>query len=258
MLRPIGVFDSGLGSISVIRVLVRELPEEHIIYFADRRNYPYGMKSREELRAIVERGIGRLGAYDPKCVIVASITPSMLILNDLRLGSSIPLFGVYLHQCLERAVELFNSSNIAVLASRALVRSVELQDVFRAYMSRASVTLVDATELIDIVESSRFLHGDAMHAIADVCRRLLRDASIDCIVLGSTHIALIEDALHSLYPNIKMMNPVMDTVARVKAYLGEHGMLSREGAEGSRLSVIDADEHIAEVLRRLGLEFRPI
>ncbi len=264
-MQPICVFDSGLGSISVIKVLMHELPKEHIVYFADRRNYPYGLKSREELRDIVGRGIRRLEGYDPKCIIVASITPSMLVLNDLRLVSSTLLFGVYLHYSLARAVELSSSKGIAVLASRAVVRSVDLHDTFKAYMSRASITLVDATELIDMVESSRFLQDGAEHAIADVCRRLLKDASIDSIVLGSTHLALMEDVLQSLYPNIKIMNPVMDTVARVKTYLEEHGMLSREMGkeekeEEVRLSVLDVDkdEHLSSTLKRLGLRFRPI
>ncbi|MEM4192732.1 MAG: hypothetical protein QXR04_02235, partial [Candidatus Nitrosocaldus sp.] len=72
-MQPICVFDSGLGSISVIKVLMDEMPKEHIVYFADRSNYPYGLKSREELRDIVGRGIRRLEGYDPKCIIVASI-----------------------------------------------------------------------------------------------------------------------------------------------------------------------------------------
>ncbi|MEM2923259.1 MAG: aspartate/glutamate racemase family protein [Candidatus Nitrosocaldus sp.] len=264
-MQPICVFDSGLGSISVIRELMHELPEEHIVYFADRRNYPYGLKSREELRDIVARGIRRLEEYDPKCIVIASITPSMLVLNDLRLVSSTLLFGVYLHSSIARAVELSSSKGIVVLTSRAIVRSVDLHDVFKAYMSRASITLVDATELIDMVESCRFLQDGARHVIADVCRRLLKDASIDSIVLGSTHLALIEDVLQSLYPNIKVMNPVMDTIARVKAYLEEHGMLAKgidkdKDKEEVRLSVLDVDkdEHLASTLKRLGLRFRSI
>lgn len=264
-MRPIGVFDSGLGSISVIRALMHELPREHIVYLADRSNYPYGLKSREELREVIARGIERLEGYDPKCIVVASITPSMLVLNDLRLKSSTLLFGVYLHQCLARAVESSSSKGIVVLASRALVRSVDLQDTFKAYMSMVSVTLVDATELIDVVESSRFLDDDARHVIANSCSRLLRDASIDSIVLGSTHLVLIEDVMQSLYPNVKIMNPVMDTVARVKAYLEEHGMLGKDkegekGDEEARLSVIDVDkdEQLADILKRLGLRFKPI
>ncbi len=261
IMQPIGVFDSGLGSISVVKELMNALPDEHILYLADRRNYPYGLKSREELREIIARGISRLEEYNPKCIVVASITPSMLVLNDLRLRSSTLLFGVYLHHSLARAVEESSSKSISILASRAVVRSVDLQDVFKAYMSRASITLVDATELIDLVESCRFLEDDAKQVIADTCRRLLKDASIDTLVLGSTHIALIEDTLHQLYPNIRMMNPVVDTVARVKAYLEEHGMLTKS-ADDVRLRVLDVDvdkdEHLASTLKRLGLIFRPI
>ncbi|MEM4277470.1 MAG: aspartate/glutamate racemase family protein [Candidatus Nitrosocaldus sp.] len=259
-MQPIGVFDSGLGSISVIRELMHELPDEHILYLADRRNYPYGLKSKEELREIVARGVSRLEEYDSKCIVVASITPSMLVLNDLRLESSTPLFGVYLHQSIARAVEESSSKSIAVLASRAVVRSVDLQDVFKAYMSRASIMLVDSTELIDLVESCRFLEDDTKQVIADACRRLLKDASIDSLVLGSTHIALIEDTLHQLYPNVRMMNPVIDTVARVKVYLEEHGMLARGMNDDLRLSVLDVDkdERLGSTLKRLGLRFRPI
>ena len=92
---PIAVFDSGIGSLSVIRELRREVPNEDLLYLADRAHFPYGTKSFPEMREIIINTINYLRRYKPKVVVVASNTPSVQVLDDVRkLISDISLIGV--------------------------------------------------------------------------------------------------------------------------------------------------------------------
>ena len=91
---PIVVFDSGIGSISVIREIKRELPNENLIYFADKANFPYGKKSQNDLFKIVQNTIKYLERFRPKLIIIASNTPSIQIIDEIRSLTTIPLMGV--------------------------------------------------------------------------------------------------------------------------------------------------------------------
>ena len=91
---PIVVFDSGIGSISVIREIKRELPNENLIYFADKANFPYGKKSQIDLFKIVHNTIKYLERFHPKLIIIASNTPSIQVVDKIRSLTNIPLMGV--------------------------------------------------------------------------------------------------------------------------------------------------------------------
>ena len=83
--KPLAVFDSGIGSLSVIESLRREMPNESIVYLADRAHYPYGNKTNRQLRSIIIQTLKYLEKFDPKAIIVASITPSMHVLKECKL-----------------------------------------------------------------------------------------------------------------------------------------------------------------------------
>ncbi len=248
----IAVFDSGLGSLSAVRMLMREL-DESIVYFADRANHPYGVKSKQELRDIVSRSIDMLSKeYDPKCIVVASVTPSMLVLNDLRLSKNALIFGTYL--AIDKAFTASKSKNIAILASKALVKSRELEEMLKGYI-KARFTLIDASRLISLVESGEFLNDTSI--VKDICTNSM-DPSIDTIILGSTHLSFLEDAIREIYPNASIINPIVYTVARVKEYLVNHEMLNDESkgsSKGLHVLVSKDEQGFADMLRRMGIRF---
>ena len=91
---PVAVFDSGIGSLSIIRELRREVPAEDLLYFADRAHFPYGGKSHGELREIIVNTINYLARYKPKLVVVASNTPTVQVLDEVRRQVELPVIGV--------------------------------------------------------------------------------------------------------------------------------------------------------------------
>ncbi len=257
--KPIAVFDSGLGSLAVVRMLVHELPTESIVYFADRANHPYGAKSREELKNIIANSIDMLiNEYEPKCIVVASITPSLLVLDELRLNKRALIFGTY--PCIDKASTLSKSKSIAILASKAVVKSNELDDMFKGYISRSRFTAIDASELISFVENGMFLTSKdkGRGVIERVCIKIKDDPSIDTIVLGSTHLSFIEDSIKELFPNVTIVNPVVYTVARVKEYLTNHGMLlgSDDRSKGLLHVLVSKNEHeFVDMLAKMNIRF---
>ena len=118
--RPIAVFDSGVGSLSIIKELKAEIPTEDLIYFADRENFPYGTKSPEQLNEIMIKSIKSLEPYSPKLIIMASNTPSVQVLENIRECTSIPIMGV--KPPLAEAARLTKKKHIGIMATESTLR----------------------------------------------------------------------------------------------------------------------------------------
>lgn len=116
--RPIAVFDSGLGSLSVVRELRKALPYENILYFADRMNFPYGNKSKDELKNLIIKSINFLRKYQPKLIVMASVTPSIQIYDEIKDNFSVDILPTKLP--LKRTIALTRKNHIAIMASRGI------------------------------------------------------------------------------------------------------------------------------------------
>src|SRR6185312_6159444 len=142
------VFDSGMGSLSVIKPIQKRLKAE-IIYFADQKNYPYGIKTVSQLDKIIKYTISKLQEkFSPDVIVVGSNTPSLLL--DIEKKDKI--FGVY--PPLKEAASKTRSGKIGILATRTVVKNKTLD---KYITKKIHVTKIDATPLVDLVESGRFI-----------------------------------------------------------------------------------------------------
>ncbi len=249
--RPIAVFDSGIGSLSVIQALRQELPSESIIYLADRAHYPYGRKTKEQLKTIIVQTLKFLERFDPKSIIVASITPSMLVLREARLHATVPVFGVY--PALDGAVALSKTKNIALMATEGTIQSDELDEYVKPYITNARIILINASSLVDIVESGKFLEdGNVKENIMQIMQEVKSDPKIDVAVLGSTHLPLLKDCISEIFPKLRFVNPAIDTVKQVKTYLQWHDMQSL-GNGSMKILVSKNREQFERIVRSLGI-----
>ena len=120
------MFDSGIGSLSIIRELRREVPYENLLYFADRAHFPYGTKSHPELREIIVNTINYLKRYKPKLVVVASNTPSVQVLDEVRrMITDVPIIGV--RAPLKEAARLTKKKHIGIMATEGTIRARSLR-----------------------------------------------------------------------------------------------------------------------------------
>lgn len=250
--RPVAVFDSGMGSLSVVQELRRQLPKERIIYLADRARYPYGRKSKEQLLSIVVQTMKFLEKSDPKSMVVASITPSMLVLKEARLSVNVPVFGVY--PSLDSAVGLSKTGHIAVMATEATIRSDELAEYLKPYIMSTKIVRVNASPIIDLVESGTFLDDkNVKEKIDKALNELKSDKKVDVALLGSTHLPLIQDKLTELFPNMQFVNPALDTVKQLKTYLQHHDM-ENDGGGGMKILVSKDKAQFEKIVRKLGIK----
>ena len=156
---PVAIFDSGVGSLSVVRELRKEIPCENILYFADKAHFPYGNKSHSELRQIISDTINYLQRYKPKLIIVASNTPSIQVLNELNSVSSIPLIGV--KPPLEEASKLTKKKHIGIMGTSNTIRSKEFDiQLRRRVPQHIFISKFDASPVIKLIEGGIHLNNE--------------------------------------------------------------------------------------------------
>ena len=249
--RPIAVFDSGIGSLSVIQALKQGLPNESIIYLADRAHYPYGRKTKEQLKSIIVQTLKFLEKFDPKSIIVASITPSMLVLREARLHTTVPVFGVY--PTLDGAVALSKTKHIALMATEGIIQSNELDEYVKPYIMTTKIVMVNASPMIDLIESGQFLEdANIKETITRVMHSVRSDPKIDVVILGSTHLPLIKDRIANLFPKMQFVNPALDTVRQVKTYQQQD--MTSQGKGSMQILVSKNREQFEKIIRALGIK----
>ncbi len=213
----IAVFDSGMGSLSVIKPIQKRVKAE-IIYFADQKNYPYGTKTIPKLDKIIKSTIVTLQEkFSPDVIVVGSNTPSLL----LNIEKKDKIIGVY--PPLKDAVSKTRSGNIGILATRSVVKSKALDRYIKKNVpTKIHVTKINATSLVDLVESGRFISQKQVSKY--IIQKIIKPHvvnNIDVFTLSSTHLPFLVPILKELFPSITFLDPA-DTVAKRVAKISKY------------------------------------
>ena len=244
--RPIGVFDSGVGGVSVLRDLVRLLPRERFIYYGDNKNAPYGTRSEEEIRALSLDVANWLLSRDVKAMLVACNTATSAAIQTLRERLSIPVVGM--EPALKPAYELHADGKILVLATPATLRQAKFHRLYERYGEHA--VALPCPELVEFVESGR-CEGDEIDAY--LARRFadVQGEKLAAAVLGCTHFSFLKKALGRALPGVQLLDGNEGSARRLEYLLRENGTL-REDGEGSVEFFTSGDEDVfLPLMRRL-------
>jgi len=203
------VFDSGLGSLSVIKPIRKKIKAE-VIYFADQDNYPYGTKSARQLDKIIKSTMVKLQEkFDPDIIVVGSNTPSLLL--DIEKKNKI--IGVF--PPVKEAVSKTKTGRIGILATSSVVKSKSLDKYIKQNISsKIQVTKINASLLVDLVESGKFLTKKQISK--KIIRKILSphvEKNIDVLTLSSTHLPFLLPILKELFTNVMFLDPA-DSVAQ--------------------------------------------
>jgi len=218
LVRPIAVFDAGIGSYAAVAAIQHLLPQQDILYFADRASFPYGGKSRQELLAILHRTLRYLDSFDPAAVLVASNAPSITVLDDLMGIITPPVFGV--RPPIAAALAIAGDNAVAVLGVQSMVESPELRlyaDT-QAGERKAQVHLVNASPLVELVESGTFLFApERTQAQVDAFLDALdgQHPDIAAFTLSSTHLPWLRAFIERARPGRPLFDPLDDAIAAV-------------------------------------------
>ena len=244
--RPIGVFESGVGGVSVLRDLVRLLPRERFIYYGDNKNAPYGTRSEEEIRALSLDVANWLLSRDVKAMLVACNTATSAAIQTLRERLSIPVVGM--EPALKPAYELHADGKILVLATPATLRQAKFHRLYERYGEHA--VALPCPELVEFVESGR-CEGDEIDAY--LARRFadVQGEKLAAAVLGCTHFSFLKKALGRALPGVPLLDGNEGSARRLEYLLRENGTL-REDGEGSVEFFTSGDEDVfLPLMRRL-------
>jgi glutamate racemase len=191
--QPLGVFDSGLGGISVLREIRQVLPRESVVYYADNAWCPYGLRSPDEIRERSRLATGHLIDLGAKAVVVACNTASAMAIGDLRESfPSTPIIG--LEPAVKPAVARTRTGSVGVLATPRTVAGERLRWLIETHAEGVTVHTVAAPGLVELVEDG-VLHGPAVTGALQPLLDPMLEAGVDVIVLGCTHYPFLRDAI---------------------------------------------------------------
>jgi glutamate racemase len=246
----IGVFDSGLGGLSVLAAIARALPRADLAYFADTAHVPYGAKPDDFIRGRV-LAIGRhLAEQDCKVIVVACNTATAAAVEALREAlPQIPVVGV--EPGIKPAAAASKTRRIAVLTTESTARSERLAKLIRAHAGQVTVHIEPCPGWATRVES---LHLDGAEFAAEVAAKILPllDAGADQLVLGCTHYSFLVPLLQPLAAGRAELVDVADAVARQVIRLGS---AYAEGHASLKLFASAHHERLHAALPQLGLHW---
>lgn len=217
---PIGVFDSGVGGLSIAQEIAQHLPNEHILYYADTAHVPYGARSDQEIRQLTAQAIEWLYRQGCKIAVVACNTASAFSLDYLRehYGEHFPIVGLV--PALKPAVIQTQSKVVAVLATPATFRGQLIKDVVTKFAQPAGVKVLAVTnlELVPFVESGQQMNQDCLSVLEEILQPVVTQGA-DFLVLGCTHYPFLKDAIRQVFGGKLRLIDSGQAVARQTAYI---------------------------------------
>jgi glutamate racemase len=242
-LAPIGLYDSGVGGLSVVREVLRQLPGEAIHYLADTARVPYGGRPAAELLTFNREILAYLASEGAKAILVACNTSCATALDALRPECPVPVVGLI--DAGARAA-LASGRRIAVLATEATVRSGAYERAIRALDPSADVISLACPGLVPVVEAGHRDDGVAETAVAAALAPLALH-EVDAAVLGCTHYPLLADLIgRRLGSGVKLVDPAEEAVRELAWILFERELLAPAGiAPTHQMAVTGDDAHFA-------------
>lgn len=228
---PIGIFDSGVGGLSVLRALRQQLPAENVIYLGDQGHVPYGTRSLEEVRAFsleVTRFLLHQGA---KIIVVACNTASAAALHVLRQTfPDVPFVGM--EPAVKPAAEHTHTGRVGVLATQATFQGELYASVVERFAQDVEIMTYTCPGLVDRIEKGD-LDSAVVRGILDEGLNPMLKAGIDTVVLGCTHYPFVIPAIQQITgPDVRVIDPAPAVARRTAAVLAERGWLHPEGCAG--------------------------
>lgn len=227
---PIAVFDSGLGGLSVLRELVRQMPQENFLYFGDSANAPYGSRPAEEIRAMTIAHAERLFSDGAKALVIACNTATSIAAQELRERYADKII-IGIEPALKPAIERFPNGNIVVMATETTLRERKFEELMTQYGKTCRISKCPCPQLVSYVEQGKLGGAEVEACIAQLLSDYLQP-SPDAIVLGCTHFPFLKEAIAKVVGAQPLILDGADGTAKeTKRRLAQAGLL-REG-EGS-------------------------
>lgn len=243
--RPIGVFDSGVGGISTLSAMRRELPDEHFLYFGDTANAPYGTKPREQVLSLVRQVAEHLLAQQVKAIAIACNTATSVAAAELRGTYDLPIIGI--EPALKPAAENRHGGSILVLATPVTLKLEKFARLMSLYGEGA--VRVPCPGLMDLVEREDFMAA-GKYLIELLAPYDLDE--VDAVVLGCTHYVFLRPLLRAMLPeHVQLFDGNEGTARQLRRVLDQRSLLAAPGSGGLTLQTSGDPNKVIPQMERL-------
>jgi glutamate racemase len=254
--RPIGVFDSGVGGLTVLHELLVHLPQEDFVYLADTANFPYGPRSQAELERIALQATEELVRRRVKLLVVACNSAASAALPALQRRMMQTTIGVEVIGVVRpgaiHAVAATRNGRVGLLATQATVDSGAYAEAVAAADPHVSLTEVACPDLADLIEAGFPYDQQVVDTVRRYCAPL-RDAGVDTVILGCTHYPLVRPILQRMLgPGVTLIHSGEPLARQAEHVLGSRGLATRRTAEGEYSFLCTGD---VEAFREPGSRF---
>ena len=242
---PIGVFDSGVGGLTVAREIMRQIPNERIVYFGDTARVPYGSKSKDNIIKFSRQIIRFLQTENVKAIVIACNTASALALDEMQREFDLPILGV-VKPGAKVAVETTANKRIGLIGTEANIRSGVYTRYIKSLDDEAKVFEKACPLFVPLVEEG-WLHDDITLQVASRYLEELKEKDIDTLIMGCTHYPLIRSTIRKVMGDkVNLVNPAYETAIELKNLLERDNLANKCDVDSPssmyRFYVSDAEE----------------
>ena len=237
---PICFFDSGIGGATILKEVLKKLPNENYIYYADSKNNPYGNKTKKELFEIVDNIVEQLTKYNPKLIVCACNTATAMVLNDIRKTyKDITFIGT--EPAVKTIYDKYKTKKTLILTTKGTGESKRFKKLYNTYKTK-DTTLIEAPELARIIEKNENPYP--------YLNKILKDCkNIEIVVLGCTHFPLVKNEISKILPNVEFIDGSMGIANRIENLLQNN----KNTSKGS-VKIIEApkktEERILKIIKK--------
>ena len=254
--RPIGVFDSGVGGLTVLRELRRQLPRESTVYLGDEARMPYGEREPAEVLRFTREAVRWFQERDVKLVVLACNTATAVALESVREAAGVPVVGV-IRPGAAAAITATSRRAIGVLATRLTVRSGAYFRALRDLDPLVDVLQQPAPKLVPLIEAGSARSDVARDAVREYVTPMLSEGAavapgVDTILLGCTHYPLVRWAIEAVAgPEVRVVDSATTTALAVREVLESHGIGSKADAPAHEVLATGEAARFREIARAM-------
>lgn len=257
--KAIGIFDSGIGGLTVLKEIIKRLPHENTVYLGDTARVPYGIKSPETVTRYSFENTSFLLKQEIKLLVVACNTASAISLDEIKKNFPIPVIGV-LEPGARAAVAVTKSKRIGVIGTEATIGSRAYPDTIKRFDPEIEVIGMPCPLFVPLAEEG-WIDNDIAFSVAEKYLEPLKRRGIDTLVLGCTHYPLLKGVIKEIMGNgVSLIDSAQETAKEVEEMLREKGLLRKQFNRGRhKYFVTDAPEKFISLGKRfLGLPIESV
>jgi glutamate racemase len=258
--KPIGIFDSGVGGLTVAREIMKLMPYESIVYLGDTANLPYGDKSEEIVRQYSIANTEFLLKYDIKVLVVACNTASSVALNYLTENYSIPIIGV-IEPAAKGAAAVSENRKIGVIGTNRTIKSNIYKNTLHRMNEQLTIFQKPCPLFVPLIEEN-FIEHTATRLIAEEYLKEFNKLDIDTLILGCTHYPLIMDVISGILKKVKLVDSASSVAKDLRDTLDDHQIIKADKNEPKhRFFATDITDKLNDLTNRIlqnGAQFQEV